>query len=264
LKIALAEARVKNERGRLTTRAVFELGNAHFEEGRYDNALRLWKHVSQCVDHSHPSLAATYLSIGEVYVEQAKYNDAFIMCDRAMKIIITVHPPRPALLASAYNSLGTVHNHQERYTEALAMYISSIKINIKLHGANHPELACTYSNIGIVYYKQCKYTQALRMYDKALVVDERIYGTHHPNVAKTYLKYAETVAANFLLKAVFAALAWFGKDKEISKPHLRFITRHCLFSRAFMAKGTLWLQMSSTRLQQTTACNRTQKRHLLH
>ena len=143
------------------------------------------------VDFSWPepkllSLAIALMNQGEELEDQARYQDALFVYEKALaireKVLGDYHPDT----ATTYNNLGILYKNIGEYDKALDYYLKALAIKEKVLGTDHPYTAQTYNNLGVLYDNMGEYDKALDYYLKALAVREKALGTDHPDTAVTY------------------------------------------------------------------------------
>jgi tetratricopeptide (TPR) repeat protein len=153
--------------------------------GRYGEALEEYKKAldirERVLGKDHPSTAATYNNIANVYNSQGLYGEALEEYKKALDIkerkLGKDHPDT----AVTYNNIAKVYDSQGLYPEALEEYKKALDIKERKLGKDHPSTAVTYNNIANVYRSQGLYDAALAEHKKALDIYERVLGKDHPS-----------------------------------------------------------------------------------
>ena len=146
------------------------------EEGRYEEALALYKRILEAYED-----AEVYYNIGYIKTAQEKYDEALIafrkaiminnLHARAYKKMGEVHVKKgePEKAEEYFQKAGDIFLEREMNSEAEEAYKEVLKIN--------PDTTNVYNSLGILYRKQRKYDEALQQYNMAIKVapdDENI------------------------------------------------------------------------------------------
>ena len=112
------------------------------------------------VSRSHPNLAITYNSIGNVYCRQGDYAQALENLLKAFKMRLEVyenqlHPD----IATSYLGLGDVYYCQKNCEEALKRYQKALDIRLHTIGPDHPHTKLAFRRL-----QQAKIMQAGSIY----------------------------------------------------------------------------------------------------
>ena len=161
-----------------------------FVSARPREALRMFEAAldSAVARHgdNHPSVAASYGNIGNMYQAQGEYDEAHVQHQKSLEIKICVFGCEGERVAASYNNIGAVYFAQGDYKNALLQYQKSLKIEIRVLGCDSSEVATLYNNIGAVYEKQGDNENALKQYHKSLEIKIRVFGCKSPDVAMSY------------------------------------------------------------------------------
>ena len=110
------------------------LGNLHFSEGRYeeaiyayDNAVRLWNNSDN------------HYALGQAYMNAGRYSDA----DREFNAVLRMDPNKP----NGYYGLGLNFSRQGRFDDAIVQFKEAIRQDKDFYDG-YVELGYAYSDIG--------------------------------------------------------------------------------------------------------------------
>jgi tetratricopeptide (TPR) repeat protein len=110
------------------------LGNLHFSEGRYeeaiyayDNAVRIW------------NSSDNHYALGQAYMNADRYSDA----DREFNAVLRMDPNKP----NGYYGLGLNFSRQGRFDDAIVQFKEAIRQDKDFYDA-YAELGYAYSDIG--------------------------------------------------------------------------------------------------------------------
>jgi len=126
----------------LERRALRALGNAHSEQGHLKTALQFFKRA-ELMDGDRFD-AALQADIGDAYLQQADFEQAMDVLQRAMR-----ETPRSALwsaeaeLAKLRSVLGAVHHWRGDVDRAMRLYRQALSVQARVLRVNHPDLVST-------------------------------------------------------------------------------------------------------------------------
>jgi tetratricopeptide (TPR) repeat protein len=136
--------------------------------------------------NDHPTVAATWISIGKVfYSSKGKEVEALDAFDKALKSRELKHGPNHPGVASVHSSIGDVYAQQGKHSQALAAHQTALKIRqLKLSGA-HPDIAHTHHRVAEAYIKLGKFDEAVTHYSKSYKIRKEKLGSEHPDTASS-------------------------------------------------------------------------------
>lgn len=184
--------------------------------GAYAAALPLEKRVltiqERVLGRAHPDVAATLISLGQLYLKQGRETKIVPLFDRAQNILqYPVEPYKPKTANHLINR-AELHMQKLEFARALPLYQKALAIQEAEFGLDHPALLACLDGLGRLYqekgklqvlqyyldYHKGKRTAqaeeialALSSYQRALAIRERAFGTNHPDVAKTLTSLAD-------------------------------------------------------------------------
>ena len=166
-------------------------GIAALRKKDISTAIRYMRQCLQVSLNHHPDnkrrLFAIYDQLANVYVQDARYDTAFVLYEKALGLAHAEFGPDHLAVSNALNNVGTAHQYQENYVEAVAYYEQSLKIRKEALGEKHPRVSSSLYNIA-----QCKrqlgaFDQAAALLSEVLEIRKAKYGLRSPLVARTYL-----------------------------------------------------------------------------
>ncbi len=168
----LNEETEKSTIGIVKAGALHNLGNVHYFQGRYDEAVEMYqKSLKISVELGDRLMIAGILhQIGMIHQDQGRYDEAVKMHQESMKIFEALGDKRGT--AKTLHEMGNVHYLQGRYDEAVEMYQECMKISVELR--DRRGIAKTMHNIGNVHYSQGRYDEAVKMYQECMKISEEL------------------------------------------------------------------------------------------
>jgi len=180
-------------------------GDCEREAILYDRSLKSY-HTALNLTHQqkrelHLSTAASFNSIGEVYIEKGEWDNALRSFKRAFSI-------RRALLGdfhedTAKSLLGVGHSYIEKgdHIKALRTYQEALAICKDKFGVNHQTTAACLTGLGLTYMRKgesClayianvllakfEYEKSIEYFEQALEIHKQVLGELHPYTGTTY------------------------------------------------------------------------------
>ena len=135
---------------------------------------------------SHPSMVASYDSIGLVYNDLGDYPRALEFLEKGLAINEQVYGENHLYTGKSYNHIGLVYENMGDYPQALEYFKKGLAISKRFHGENHPDTAASYNNIGAVYYDMGDYPHALEYSQKDLAISKQVLPEDHPGMVTLY------------------------------------------------------------------------------
>ncbi len=110
-------------------------------------------------------MAAAYINIALINMDQKNYAEANMNCEKALEICQKINDKY--YLSFVYNTMGLIKYFEQNYPESLRRLTMGLTLRTELN--DKKEMANSYCNIGIVYYGDgIKYTE-LKLKDSAAV-----------------------------------------------------------------------------------------------
>jgi CHAT domain-containing protein/Tfp pilus assembly protein PilF len=175
---------LKTETELVTVELVITLcnvGATQASQGKFDEALRLSDISFEVAEVLGETTAKghCYLSRGDIFNSQSKYQEALTSYQRALPLFQDAKDK----LWEAWTliKLGQIYEQTSKYTAALAQYEASLKIAREIGGKNAE--AAAHDGIGTIYQLTGKHTEALAQYEMSLKITREIKDKE--NEAKT-------------------------------------------------------------------------------
>ncbi len=162
-------------------------------EGWMEYARRAIELAASLRDHA--SLAASHLSLGDLYVRVGEWASALLHYGRSLEVARLSGDP--GALARANRAIGNVHFRIGDYAKAIEYHEKSIELARGMEGgAGAPILVQTYIELANVHSERGEYAIAVDFYQKAMDLGIRsgsIYdaATALNNIGDVYLKTEE-------------------------------------------------------------------------
>ena len=133
----------------------------------------------------HADVARTLNSLGVLYEDLGRKEEAEKHYLRSLAIMEKVLGPEHADVAMTLNNLGVLYSDLGRNEEAEKHYLRSLAIYEKVWGPEHVEVATTLNNLGILCHDLGQYEEAEKHYLRSLAIYEKVWGPEHADVAGT-------------------------------------------------------------------------------
>ena len=158
---------------------------------------------------THPHVAESYKSIGQLYVTTENYDEALQYFNKSLEIIETAYGKNHLEIGKLYNAIALAYQKKKNYKKALEFHFKSLELMKSIFGDRHPNAAVSYCNIGVIYAEQGNEKEALDFYLKSLNINETVKGKNsidtaplYTNVGMIYKKLGENkLALDYFLKA---------------------------------------------------------------
>ena len=125
------------------------------------------------------------LILGLLYTQQANYEKAKPLCQRALAIREKVLGPEHPDTAQSLSNLAGLYNSQGLYAKAEPLFQRALVIREKVLGPEHPDTAQSLNNLAGVYDSKGFYAKAELLYLRALAINQKAFGPEHPNTAQS-------------------------------------------------------------------------------
>ena len=96
----------------------------------------------------HVKVAMIANNLADVLAMRAKYDDATLLYQRAMKINVDKLGPEHPEVSENLNSLGLIAKKRGHYDDALRYYLKAVDIIRKVYGEEHPKMALYVHDLG--------------------------------------------------------------------------------------------------------------------
>ena len=153
--------------------------------GFYEHALKIY---SADPGDSLKDIANTHISLGHLYTEMGRLDEAINNNQKALKILLDLPGvgKNHSHTAKVHNSLGYTYSEKGDKEEALKQYKKALAINLETLGTKALQTAIAYNNLGGVYYDMERYDEALEHRKESLQIKRDIFGDRHTSTAIAY------------------------------------------------------------------------------
>ena len=145
----------------------YQNGLAHYESGRYKEAVDAFARAIRLRPVSDSSAAAVHYYMGMAYMQLGQHLEALKYLKEAVRL-------KPAA-ANARAQLGAMHNYFGEYGEAIRHLDQAVRLA--------PGDAASYEKLGAAYHRTGRPTEAVEAFKQAIRLA--------PNVAATYLNLSK-------------------------------------------------------------------------
>lgn len=166
----------------------FEQGNFAEAEKRSRSVLEIRQKVLAADD---PAIATALGDLGDIAVQQAKYDDAIDAYRKALAVAEHSIGPDHSLCGALRGNLGNAYAAKGERIEALEQLQRARDITERSLGADHTQIATISINIGNILLEQDKHAEAAAHFDKATKIWTKALGPDHPNVATALFRGGE-------------------------------------------------------------------------
>jgi eukaryotic-like serine/threonine-protein kinase len=196
-------------------RALGDLGNLRFDQGRLEEALAVYRraHAIRLAElgEGHPELGLDAANMGHVRQAQGRFDESEADYRRAIALWSATRGPDHPSVALVLANLGAVLYEQGRHDEALAIHQRVLATRERSLGPAHPFVAQTLASIALSLRAKGELSQALEYGERALGVFE---ASNDPDVAKALY---ELGATELLLGHIDAAQAHHERELELAR-----------------------------------------------
>lgn len=177
-----------------------------------------------CKDKSIDILITVSNTLGTLYKEQGRYNEAESLLEESLYLAKNLLDNNHRAIGAYKNNLASLYNIQGKYRQAEVLFRESLDNIKKLFGKHHPDVASVLNNLGNIYRSQENYNQAESFFKQALEIRKNCLSDNHPDYAVSLndlgLLYTDlcryTDAEQLLLKSLEI------KEKSVGKKHLDY------------------------------------------
>jgi Flp pilus assembly protein TadD len=187
-------------------------GQAAQDQGRFDEAIRLYNRVVTLSTNQSRTAALAHLKIGNAYMVQGKFGNAAVAFERAVAL-------NPAD-AESQNNLGEALGELKQYPRAIEAFNKAISLDPKLLKAKYnqavsydrmgnfrysefvfrslmksnPAYSLSYDGLAVTLSKAGRAKEAIAYHEKAIALDPR-EPSYYYNYALSYLMLGNTAKA---------------------------------------------------------------------
>jgi eukaryotic-like serine/threonine-protein kinase len=124
-------------------------------------------------------------TIGVVLRNNAKYDEAKPLLEKALAMRERLFDGDAAIVAVSATNLGELHYQQGHYDLAEPLLKRALRIHESALGPDHPNVAVSLNNLAVLYGTEGKYAQVESLLQRALAIREKALGPDDPNVANS-------------------------------------------------------------------------------
>jgi eukaryotic-like serine/threonine-protein kinase len=179
--------------------ALYELANAHFYAGHYDQSQelneRLLPMYKQLYGERHPRVADVLVNLGAVKYDLGHYSEAEAYDRQALAIVQDWYGKENPETAEDVTILARALLKEQRYAEANDLLQHSLAIKQRVYGDVHPSVASSLNELGSLALQQGHYADAGRDFTQMAAIYRQIYGEHHYLLATALANLASVYTA---------------------------------------------------------------------
>ena len=132
-------------------------------------------------------LGDVYNSLGGLYLQQARHDDAEAAFRRAIELLQEEFGEDHPEVAVAHENLGTTLRNQGRDAEGLAEHRRALELRELAFGPEHPLIAIAHAHLGATLQELRRWDEAEAELRLALDLLLRAFGPDHPDVAMGHI-----------------------------------------------------------------------------
>jgi eukaryotic-like serine/threonine-protein kinase len=193
--------------------SLYELANAHFYAGHYDQSQQLNERLlpmyKQLYGERHPRVADVLVNLGAIKYDLGHYSEAEAYDRQALAIVQDWYGKDNPETAEDVTILARAVLKEQRYAEANDLLQHSLAIKQRVYGNVHPSVASSLNELGSLALQQGQYADAERDFTQMAAIYRQIYGEHHyllatalANLASVYTAQKEWARAEKIFRQV--------------------------------------------------------------
>jgi len=193
--------------------SLYELANAHFYAGHYDQSQelneRLLPMYKQIYGDRHPRVADVLVNLGAIKYDLGHYSEAEAYDRQALDIVQDWYGKDNPETAEDLTVLARALVKEQKYAEANDLLQHSLAIKERVYGNVHPSVASSLNELGSLALQMNKYADAERDFTQMAAIYRSIYGEHHylfatalSNLASVYTAQKEWARAEEIFRQV--------------------------------------------------------------
>jgi serine/threonine protein kinase len=197
---------------------LYELANAHFYAGHYDQSQelneRLLPMYKQIYGDRHPRVADILVNLGAIKYDLGHYSEAEAYDRQALDIVQDWYGKDNPETAEDLTVLARALVKEQKYAEGNDLLQHSLAIKERVYGNVHPSVASSLNELGSLALQTNKYVDAERDFTQMAAIYRSIYGEHHylfatalSNLASVYTAQKEWARAEKLFRQVIPIYA---------------------------------------------------------
>lgn len=171
--LAVNQAEAFGERDVRFIKSMEGLGLTYMTEGKFTESEAVLQRVLSLKKASfgvnHPEYALTEGNLGDLYLEEANFDEA----EKAYKAALQILPPNTMAYEQKLQHLGHLYLRQTRWNDAEQTFKQVADLKTKRVGANDPTLEETWLAMGELNTQKGNYAEAERYCNRALDMAQR-------------------------------------------------------------------------------------------
>jgi serine/threonine protein kinase len=193
--------------------SLYELANAHFYAGHYDQSQelneRLLPMYKQIYGDRHPRVADVLVNLGAIKYDLGHYSEAEGYDRQALDIVQDWYGKDNPETAEDLTVLARALVKEQKYAQANDLLQHSLAIKERVYGNVHPSVASSLNELGSLALQTNKYADAERDFAQMAAIYRSIYGEHHylfatalSNLASVYTAQKQWARAEKIFRQV--------------------------------------------------------------
>jgi serine/threonine-protein kinase len=212
-----------------------QLGNLAQADSLLTLALEQRRRV---LGNAHSDVAEGLVALGQLRVEQARFEEGERMIREALAIDRrALAPDHPAMLR-AMSALGRVLQSRGEYEEATLVQGELVRMHAAA-GGETPDLASSMSELASTHFYAGHYDTSDSINALVLAMSRRLYGERHPMVAEDFINLGATqlergdypAAESYDRQALDITRAWYGPDHPKTAAGLTLLARALMYQK---------------------------------
>ena len=194
---------IEEEKGKETiglADALHEMGHLNLNLGKYNKAaplfLRALSIKEKILTLEHPSVAATWAKLGDLYKAKNELGKAEDFYLRALAIYEKHSGLEEGVVADMWMDLGDIYLVKNQYDKAEKFYLRSKAIHKKNSGSNHPIISRIDAKLAEVFTHKGDLQKGENFYLKSIAVAKKTLGKNHVSVARALKNLADFYKKN--------------------------------------------------------------------
>jgi tetratricopeptide (TPR) repeat protein len=230
-----------NDRSRCIDGTIlFNLGRGEHNQGKYDEALSLYKRSLKSAEFrdgdDEPLMLATLFSIGQIQYIRGEHADALATYRTSLSLANSAFGEDSLEVAACMNCIGVLHYIMQDGDSSVALETlqKALVVRQSKQGPSHIDVGTTWNNIGRIYFQQGAYDDAMKAYQSSLRIRRVVQG-ESVDVAATVFNIGQV---HHQLGARAEALAHYKEFLKLAKKHFGDYHRDVCIVTTCMGQGT--------------------------
>lgn len=183
--------------------SLYELSNAHFYAGHYDQAEQLTRRVlgmnKQIYGERHPRVAECLVNLGAIQQDRGNYTEAEKLHRQGLEVTRAFFGENHHRTASGMTMVARALVFQGRVEEAIVLLRRALAIQESVFGPVHPRVASALNELGNSWLKLAQFDEGQAAFRRVIEIYRKIYGEKH---------YLIGIGTSNLGSAYMAAKQW--------------------------------------------------------